>query len=76
MRKIVSRFAAAGSDGRAYSVEVVQAFSVARIGATPVAVGPAALFTTNGQPVTRVRKGRYRVDVTGVTLTSTGGNAV
>lgn len=75
MRKIVSRFAAAGSDKRAYSVEVVQAFRVERIGAVPAAVGPAELFTTNGLPVTRVRRGEYRVNATGVTLTSTAGNS-
>ena len=76
MRKIVNRFSASGSDGRAYAVEVVQAFAVARLGAPPTPVGPAELFTANGQPVTRLRHGRYRVGITGVTLTSTAATAL
>ena len=70
MRKIVGRFAAAGSDGRMYAVEVVQAFAPASGHSTPAPVGDTKLFTANGQPVTRLDDRQYRVNATGVTLTS------
>jgi hypothetical protein len=70
MRKVVGRFAAAGSDGRAYSVEVVRTVPARVEAGQSGELGETALFTTNGVPVTRVRQGKYRVDGTDVTLTS------
>jgi hypothetical protein len=70
MRKVIGRFAAAGSDGKAYSVEIVRTYSEPAPPAGGLGIGAAELFTTNAQPVTRVRRGQYRVDATGVTLTS------
>jgi hypothetical protein len=77
MRTVIGRFSAAGSDGKAYSVEIVRTHAgPARLdpGVRPPA-GAAELFTANAQPVTRVRRGEYRVDATGATLTSTAPTA-
>jgi hypothetical protein len=75
MRKVISRFSAAGSDGKAYSVEVVRTYSDRGDLVRAADPGETALFTTNGQPVTRVRRGRYLVSGTDVTLTSSVPNA-
>jgi hypothetical protein len=70
MRKVIGRFAAAGSDGRAYSVEIVRTYSDTADPGRAVDLGTTGLFTANGLPVTRLRRGSYRVDGTGVMLTS------
>ena len=53
-----------------HSVEVVRTVLARVEPGRSADLGETALFTTNGQPVTRVRQGKYRVDGTDVTLTS------
>src|SRR5687768_9445001 len=69
MRKVISRFAAAGSDGRPYSVEIVRDYTDALPG-QETDLGTSELVTSNGDRVTRVRRGLYKVNGTGVELTS------
>ena len=76
MRNIVGRFAATGNDGHAYSVEVIQTYITGGAAGATVPSGSKKLFTSNGMRVTRLKQGRYRVDQTGVTLTSTAPTAL
>jgi hypothetical protein len=69
-RRLAGSFDAAGDDGRTYHVQVVEAFESNDPGdGFSAGVGETTL-ATEGFAVERVAKGRYRIAVNGVTLTT------